>query len=95
MCYHGYELPIKCPRCEAMNDPEREKCRICNCPLENYCSDESCMASNVEKARLCKYCGRPTVFNKYHVFDETIRARYVLSAKNYFLINKDTDDLQE
>ena len=95
MYYRGYGPPVKCPRCEAPNNPVREECRLCNCPLENYCSDELCMTLNVEKARFCKCCGKPTLFNQYRVFDEEVRNRYVISARNYFLINGDPDSPEE
>lgn len=94
MYYRGYLPPVKCPRCGTLNNQVREECRYCNFPLDNYCSDEECGELNAKKARFCKCCGKPTLFNKYHVFEENIVERYTLSAQNYYLINGDPDTLE-
>ena len=67
MYYRGNLPPVKCPRCGTLNNQVREECRYCNCPLDNYCSDEECGELNVTKARFCKRCGKPTTFNQFHV----------------------------
>lgn len=91
MYYRGYLPPVKCPRCGTLNNQVREECRYCQCPLDNYCSDEECGELNVAKARFCKKCGKPTTFSWYHVFEESVVHRYTVSAQNYYLVNGDPD----
>lgn len=91
MLYRGYMSPVKCPRCGTLNNRVREECRFCECPLENLCSDEDCAEPNVRKARFCRLCGKPTLYNLHHVFDKNVCACYTAQAKSYYYLYGDPD----
>lgn len=82
---------VICPRCDTKNHEDREKCRICRFPLENFCSDDTCNCLNSPKARYCKQCGQPTIFLNLRAFDDEYNAFWKQSARNYFEINGDPD----
>lgn len=79
----GYLPPVPCPRCGTLNNRVRETCRFCECPMENYCSDE-CGTLNPKNARYCKQCGKPTLFLQAGVFDEAVCARKAEEARIYY-----------
>ena len=91
MSYRGFLPPITCPRCGTLNNQVREKCRYCNGPLENYCSDEDCMELNLPQARYCKMCGKPTIFLEERCFDEEFCSSLKQEAKDYYKTNGDPD----
>lgn len=84
MYTRGYLPPVPCPRCGTLNNRVRETCRFCNCPMENYCSDDSCGTLNPAKARYCKQCGKPTLFLQAEVFDEAVCVRKTEEARTYY-----------
>lgn len=91
MYYRGYSIPVSCPRCGTMNNQIRQQCRFCNGPLKNYCSDEDCNCLNMEEARYCKKCGKPTLFMKHKVFDKRLCASLRIEAKFHYDIHGDPD----
>ena len=59
--------PWKCAASSIDNRSDRTDCRICMCPRDNLCL--RCKKVNEAKARFCRFCGSPTAFSHYQVFD--------------------------
>lgn len=64
----------KCLQCGAETDEKDEKelfCSQCGAPVVNRCSDYHCDHLLKESAKYCKYCGSPSIFTNYGLFDNT------------------------
>ena len=69
----------RCPSCDIENQADRTDCRICTCPRENICC--YCKKPNEDDARFCRFCGKKTVFNAFHVFDLEGRSDRIKSSR--------------
>ena len=64
----------KCLNCGAetnSNDEEELFCSKCGAPVVNRCSDYNCCKVLKEDAKYCKYCGSPSIFENYGLFNNT------------------------
>ncbi len=71
--------PWKCAACGIDNRSDRTDCRICMCPRENSCP--KCKKQNENNARFCRFCGSPTLFNLYKVFDPEAKKQAVRESR--------------
>ena len=71
--------PWKCAACGIDNRSDRTDCRICMCPRDNLCL--RCKKVNEAKARFCRFCGSPTAFSHYQVFDPEAKKQAIRDSR--------------
>lgn len=62
----------KCLKCGAETNFEDDNeffCSQCGAPVLNRCSNYQCQKVLNQDAKYCKYCGSPSTFKNYGIFD--------------------------